>query len=206
VGDVEVVFDVGANCGAASVYFARHYPTAEVHAFEPGSEPRARLDRNAAVCPNVVVHPFGLHSVDQSVRLYKGDGDTGLGSVFRRSVNLDESEPVELQAAGPWATRSGIDHIDVLKIDVEGCEVDVLESLASFLPTVKALYVEYDSRHARKRIDDIVEATHDMYKGLVFLDQGECLYLRKDIARLGTSKEYLGVLWRAHQAAHDRAQ
>jgi len=45
VDDVQVVFDVGANCGATSVHLARHYPDAEIHAFEPGSEARAILER-----------------------------------------------------------------------------------------------------------------------------------------------------------------
>ncbi|MET0902827.1 MAG: hypothetical protein ABWZ52_06285, partial [Acidimicrobiales bacterium] len=31
VPDVRVVFDVGANCGAATVHFARHYPDAAIH-------------------------------------------------------------------------------------------------------------------------------------------------------------------------------
>src|SRR5665213_2432569 len=144
VEDARVVFDVGANCGATTVYLARHYPGAQIHSFEPGREARAYLERNVEAHPNVRVHPIGLHSADQVVPLYKGNGDTILGSVFRRDINLDESEPVELRAAGPWVAAQGIERIDVLKIDVEGCEVDVLESLAGLLPTVKVLYIEYD--------------------------------------------------------------
>lgn len=196
VDDVRVVFDVGANCGATTVHFARHYPNAEIHSFEPGTEPRAILERNAAHYPNVQVHPIGLTSVDQSARLYKGDGDTGMASVFRRSVNLDESEPIELRSAAGWAAEHGIDRIDVLKVDVEGCEVDVIESLIGLLPTVKALYLEYDSRTSRRTLDRLLAPTHDLYTGFVFLDQGECLYLRKDFADLDAAVEHYGERWR----------
>jgi len=196
VDDVQVVFDVGGNCGATTVHLARHYPGAEVHTFEPGSEPRAILERNAAQYPNVHVHPIGLSSVDQTVPLYRGDGDTGMGSVFRRSVNLDESEPVELRAAGAWAAAHDIDRIDVLKVDVEGCEVDVLESLAGLLPTVKVLYLEYDSRQSRRTLDRLLAPTHELYTGLAFLDQGECVYLRKDLADLDAANEHLQARWR----------
>lgn len=196
VEDVQVVLDAGANCGATTVHFARHYPDADVHSFEPGSEPRAILERNAAHYPNVSVHPFGLHSTDQVVPLYKGDGDTGLGSVFSRAVNLEESEPVELRSAGGWAVEQGIKRIDVLKVDVEGCEVPVLESLTSLLPTVKVLYVEYDSRQALRDIDHMLEATHELYMGLLFLDQGECIYLRKDLADLESATLHLRHLVR----------
>jgi FkbM family methyltransferase len=197
VDDVRIVFDVGANCGAASVHFGRHYPNAEVHSFEPGSTPRAFLERNATRYANVQVHPIGLHSVDQVVPLYKGDGDTGFGSVFRRSVNLEESEPVQLRAGGAWAAEHGIGRIDVLKVDVEGCEIDVLESLAGLLPTVKVLYVEYDSRQARRDIDRMLDETHEIYRGLLLLDQGECIYLRKDLAGLDAATECLRELLQA---------
>ena len=194
VGDVRVVLDVGANCGAATVLFARHYPDAAIHAFEPGSEPRAILERNAAAYPNVHVHPFGLHSVDQVVPLYKGDVDTGLGSVFRRDNNLDESEPVQLRAGGVWAVEQGIERVDLLKVDVEGCEVDVLRSFADLLPGVKVVYAEYDSRAARREIERMLAGSHDLYTGVVFLDQGELMYLRSDLAALDAAREHLQEL------------
>ena len=191
VNDVQVVFDVGANCGATTAYFARHYPHAKFHSFEPGSEARAILERNAAPYANVEIHPIGLYSSDCKAPLYKGRGDTILGSLIRRPVNVDESELVELRAGGPWAQANGIDRIDVLKVDVEGCEVDVLQSLSGLLPTVKALYVEYDSRDVRTAIAHIVEPTHELYVGALFLDQGECIYLRKDLADLEVATEHL---------------
>lgn len=179
---VTTVFDVGANCGAASVHLARQYPGATVHAFEPGAEQRAYLERNVAALPNVQVHPIGLHQVDDEVPLYRGDEDSITSSIHQRSVNVEANEQVVLRAAGPWAAEHGIDAIDVRKLDVEGCEVDVLTSLAPLLPTVKLLYVEYDSRLARRQIDDLLRATHDFYFGMFLaLDQGECIYLRRDL-------------------------
>jgi FkbM family methyltransferase len=191
VGDVRVVFDVGANCGAASVHFARHHPAAVVHAFEPGREARSFLERNVASLPNVRVQPFGLYSDDRQARLYRGDDDLGKASVFRRHVNLDESEPVELRAGGSWAAGQGIERIDILKVDVEGCEVEVLEGLAGLLPTVKVLFVEYDSRQARKALGRWLDATHELYIGNMFLDQGECTYLRADLAELEAATNQL---------------
>lgn len=191
VDDVRVVFDVGANCGAASVHFARHHPGAIVHAFEPGREARSYLERNVASLPNVRVHPIGLHSVDGEARLWAGDGDLGMASVIRRPVNLDRSEPVQLRAAGPWAAEAGIDRIDILKVDVEGCEAEVLGSLGELLATVKVIFVEYDSRTARREIARLLDPTHELYAGKLFLDQGECTYLRADLAELPAAIEHL---------------
>lgn len=204
VDDVRVVFDVGANCGATSVYLARHYSHAAIHSFEPGSEPRAILERNATHYSNITVHPIGLGAVDGVVPLYKGDGDSGMGSVFRRSVNCDESEPVQIRAGAEWAAERGIGRIDVLKVDVEGSEINVLEGLLGLLPTVQVLYLEYDSRQSRRIVDTMLGPTHELYTGLVFLDQGECIYLRKDLADLESATAHLMARWRGSASTADQ--
>jgi hypothetical protein len=152
---VRVVFDVGANCGAASVHFARHYPDAEVHAFEPGSDARGFLQRNVARYANVHVHEISLDAINQ------------------------------------WTAEHSIERIDVLKLAVARAEVFVLESLAALLPTVKLLYVEYGSRQIRRDVARLVDPTHELYAGVMFLDQGECVYLGRDLVDLGAAVDHL---------------
>lgn len=181
--DVRVILDVGANCGATSVDLARRHPDAVVHAFEPGAEARSYLLRNAAEHPNVVVHPFGLHSADGEATLYLHETDLGQASVLPPAGGAAVTETVALRSAAGWLDEAGIDRVDILKVDVEGVEVEVLESLAPVLPEVQVLYVEYDSRSARRRIDALLAPTHELYLAvLMALDQGECLYVRADLA------------------------
>lgn len=201
IGDVEVVLDAGANCGAASIYFAHHCPDARIHAFEPGFEQRAILDRNTADYPNVSVHPFGLFSEDRAALLYRGRGDTGHSSVFPSDRNVEVGDEVALRSAGAWVAEQGIGRIDLLKVDVEGCEVEVLSSLASLLPAVKALYVEYDLRRNRRDIDALVRETHELYIGRVLLDQGELVYLRADLAEITAATDFQAELLRRSFAA-----
>ena len=182
VDDVRVVFDVGANCGAAAVYFAAAYPGAQIHAFEPAAEPFRRLGRNAARSPNIATHNVGLHSHDQRVPLYAGAIDSVTGSIYARDTkNATTSETVTLRSFSGWLDEHGISEIDVLKVDVEGSEVDVLESLGDRLRAVKVVYVEYDSSDARRQIDRLFEGTHELCFGEMFLTQGEAIYVSKDI-------------------------
>ena len=182
VDDIRTVWDVGANCGATTVHLARHHRDATIHAFEPGATQRAYLERNTAAYDNVQVHPIGLHREDQSVPLYGGTDDTITASIFQRSVNVEASEQVELRDALGWAREHGIDRIDLMKLDVEGCEVEVLESLAPLLGDLKVLYVEYDSRYARRRIDDLLRDTHELFFGMFMsLDQGDGIYVNKSL-------------------------
>lgn len=196
-GDVRTIWDAGANIGATSAFFAHAYPGATVHAFEPASRTRALLTANVAGYPNVEVHPYGLYDVDTELELYEGD-ESILASVHRRSVNADASERVPLRAAGGVAAALDVP-IDLLKVDVEGCEVHVLESLGpERLGQVQVLYVEYDDRAARRRIEDLVRETHELYFGsLLALDQGEVIYVRNDLAEQPEASEHLVELLRA---------
>jgi FkbM family methyltransferase len=195
IDDVDVVLDAGGNCGAAAVHFARAYPDATIHTCEPGSQQRAILQRNAADRPNITIHPIALHSKDGEMPLYQGDHDSGQSSLTRSEFATESFETAVVRDAGTWAAELGLDHIDVMKLDVEGCEVDVLESLRSLLPTVKILYVEYDSRAARREIDAILADTHELYAGKIFLDQGEVVYLSKEQADRPVVTDHLRALF-----------
>jgi FkbM family methyltransferase len=188
---VRTIVDVGANCGAASVYFAQRHPDAMVHSLEPGSRQRAVLERNVASYSNVRVHPIGLHAVDQLLPLYFGDGDSGMSSVIRSEWNTEEHEVVTLRNAATWAAENAITAIDLLKVDVEGVEVEVLEAMSTYVPTVKVLYVEYDSRAARRSIAKLLEPTHELFIGKLFLDQGEITYIRRDLAEAPSATAWL---------------
>ena len=192
------------GAAAATVHLARAYPSAQVHAFEPASEPRAHLEHNVATLDRVTVHPFGLADRDASVQLYQGTDDSITGSVHQRSVNTAHSEIVDLRDAGDWARSQGLARIDVMKLDVEGCEVEVLESLKDLIPTIQVLYVEYDSRQARRRIDDLLRDTHELYLAMMMaLDQGECIYLRKDLAEAIDAEAELRKIFAAPPVSPD---
>ena len=201
IGEVRTVVDAGATVGAASVYFAHHHPDAAVHAVEPARAALDYLERNVAGLPNVRVHPVGLADADADAVLFHHPTDLGQSSLVDAGDDAG-SESVSVRAAGAWAAEAGIDAIDVLKIDVEGLEVAVLESLGDLVAGVKALYVEYDDRAARRRIEELLAPTHELYLGMVFLDQGECTYLRSDlVVDRAPAREHLRSLLAARMAA-----
>ena len=201
VDDVRIIWDAGANCGATTVHFAHLYPDATIHSFEPGAQQRAILERNVASLTNVQVHPVGLFDVDRTAALYEGDEDSITSSILRRGVNTDRSENVDLRAAGPWAASHGITAIDILKLDVEGCETEVLSSLEPLLADLKVLYVEYDSRQARRLIDDLLRDTHQLYLGMFMaLDQGECIYLSNELADHPLAQPHLLAMFKGLEA------
>jgi FkbM family methyltransferase len=180
VSGVKTVVDIGANVGAASVYLATAYPEAQVYALEPGSSPLSLLRQNVSSLHNVTVLPFGLHSSEKTLTLFHGKIDTVESSVSPSLRTTSESEPIQLLGASQFLSSHGIDKVDVMKIDTEGCEVPILRSLEKYLPEVKVLYVEYHSERDRRLIDGILAKTHVLWRGHVNLAyRGEFCYLQR---------------------------
>jgi len=55
------------------------------------------------------------------------------------------------------AAERGWQHISILKIDTEGCEVPILTELLPAVPSIDFMYCEYHSEADRRTIDDLVK-------------------------------------------------
>jgi FkbM family methyltransferase len=116
------VVDVGANIGWFSLVAAKR--AKQVHAFEPEPMSYGLLQKSidANEFDNIVAHPFCVSDHDGVETLYLSDSrNKGINSIVRKiapmgipvsSVTLDTLFPTE--------------HIDLLKLDVEGAESKVL--------------------------------------------------------------------------------
>jgi FkbM family methyltransferase len=182
VGEVKTILDIGANIGAASVWLATTYPRATVYALEPGSKQFGLLQQNAAPLNNVRLFPFGLFASAKSVPLYSGRNDSVESSVFATGRTSNECENIELRAAVEFLKDQAIDDIDILKLDTEGCEVHILQSMQAYLPAVKLIYVEYHSDRDRRLIDQLLAESHVLWRAhSALVHRGEFCYLRRDL-------------------------
>src|SRR6185295_8952682 len=125
-----VVFDVGANNGDWSATVLKTNKLAKIHAFEPQRSLAAHI---AATYPEIAVNNLAVgesagelglydyadHPGSQHASLLKGVIDTIHGGTPRVTkvavVTLDD-----------YCREHRVDHIDFLKIDVEGFELAVL--------------------------------------------------------------------------------
>ena len=74
----------------------------------------------------------------------------------------------------------GVESVDILKVDTEGCEMPILRSLAGLLPRVGVVYVEYHDDDARLDIDRLLGATHLLCQGRVLAPhRGEFCYVAR---------------------------
>jgi FkbM family methyltransferase len=131
------VFDVGANVGELTLLFSRFAgASGGVHAFEPTGRGFERLSAvcRAASLDNVRLNRLALAEEEGPVRLHVYD-DAHLSWTTRAerpledygiSVKPQATEEAPATTLDLYCERNGVAEIDLLKIDVEGAELQVL--------------------------------------------------------------------------------
>jgi FkbM family methyltransferase len=147
----------------------------------PVPEPFHLLEQNTRwaggriQCRNV-----GLSNQDARLPMFRGAVDSVTNSVHPNAETSRESFEIEVRDAGSALVEAGITRIDILKVDTEGCEVVIFESLKGFLPEVMVIYLEYHSEEDRLTLDQLLSPTHLLAKGAINgLHRGELCYVSR---------------------------
>lgn len=135
MGARPVILDVGANIGMASLYFKKQYPECQLEAFEPDPRLASLFKRNlSSFGYSVQLHEAAVSDHDGLMKFKAHEGDGG---------RLSSEGDVDVKVC---RLRDFLDRkVDLLKIDIEGAELDVLNDCADRLHNVSRLFVEYHS-------------------------------------------------------------
>ncbi|MCB9830864.1 MAG: FkbM family methyltransferase [Planctomycetes bacterium] len=125
------IVDAGANIGLASLWFKARCPEARIAAFEPDADNADLARRNLAGHAGCAVHEIALDRVTGRASLHRGDHDA-VHSLVDDSAQAGSVE-VETRTLADFMASSGESRIDVLKLDVEGAELRVLEGMGDWL-------------------------------------------------------------------------
>ena len=144
----EVLFDVGANVGEYSKMLRKYFPKGEIHAFEPSGHTYKILTRNCKN-DNILLNNFGLGEKDDYAVPYTNEKGSGLASLYKRDIEqyglkLDQKESVKLERLDDYCTDNGIDHIFLLKIDVEGNEMSILNNSMNMINRKCIDYIQFE--------------------------------------------------------------
>ena len=133
--DKPLILDCGAHIGMSVVFFKQLFPAARIVAFEPDKENFYLLSENAK--------QFSDITLQQKAVWIHNDG-----VVFEETGDM--SSHIDTNAK---ATKGGIPSarlydyldqpVDMLKVDIEGAELDVLWDCKDRLHNVKNLFVEF---------------------------------------------------------------
>lgn len=145
----KTIVDVGANRGQFALFARNLNPEASIHAFEPLEAPRAVLAGLFAKDPLVKVQPFAIGSSDHDTTIFvtaKDDSSSLLPvAASQEQIFGTVSSSVQNVAVRRLASclpAAEIKQPSLLKIDVQGFELEVLVGSEELLPLFSAVYIE----------------------------------------------------------------
>lgn len=168
-----VIVDAGANVGYSVLRFFLEYPDAKIIAIEPDADNLTQLAKNTAGYRNLAVEPHALWTCKAELKILNPEEGS---NAFR--VSEEPGGPITSLSVGDIIERHSLDRIDLLKMDIEGSEVEVFSDCGSWLPKVDALLVETHDRIKPGCTDAVRSAVagHMTFQGHV----NEYEYYRRD--------------------------
>ncbi len=158
-----VVVDVGANIGTTVLPLAVKFPKAKFYAIEPHPLPASRFIKNCELnqINNVTLISTAIGSDDKLAQIYSCPNNSGGHRLtgFKGREDIEKLakasfEPiiVPVKSLNSILSNFEIEHCDLLKIDTEGYEFFVLESLGDRLHpnSIKYIITEYGPEALRK--------------------------------------------------------
>ena len=150
--DSPVILEAGACDGSDTVTFAKYWPNATIHAFEPVPELFAEAERRTSHLPQVKRYPMALSERTGPATMHVSEGGNrgDSSSLLAPAEHLEEypditfarSINVQTVTIDDWVRIEGIDRIDFMWLDMQGMELPTLKTAGPVLGTTKAICME----------------------------------------------------------------
>lgn len=130
----EIILDCGANIGFVSFQFRKKFPHSVIHAFEPNPDV-FRQASNTMSSNNVQYHNVGVGSSEGEIVFYKNK-NTGTSSFLtpndfhsKHMARKYEQLNVPVIRLSQFLSEHELANVSILKLDIEGFELEVLKDL-----------------------------------------------------------------------------
>ena len=156
--DQPIIFDGGANAGLFTLWADQKWKNARIYAYEPvGYNYEVAKSNIEKYAPSQIVYKKALSTCVGKAALNIGV-HPGSSSLIKTEIGSSQQQEVETTTLTEEMDLHDIHYVDLLKLDVEGSEIDILRG--ANLARVGFIAMEYHYRDGGKLIDDILERTH----------------------------------------------
>lgn len=190
----QLIFDVGAHHGDVTAAYLAAFPSANVQAFEPAAGSYGILQRRFADEPRVMTHRQAM-AATAGQQLMNINSDSATNSLLRGAAGVESVQTISQQAVQCVRLDDLDECPDILKLDVQGSELDAIaggeQSLHSGRIQLVFAEVWFNQdyvgaplfHHLATRLDDLGYYLHGLYD-LKHLDNGrlwfgDALFVRK---------------------------
>jgi len=148
--EVKTIIDIGANKGQFSLIAKKFFPNASIFAFEPLARPFQKFLKIFNTIENVKIYKYAIGPFDDEVTMNisnREDSSSILeighlqNKIFPGTSKINE-EKVYISPIDKLLETSNIHNPSLLKIDVQGYELEVLKGCKSILDKIDYIYCE----------------------------------------------------------------
>ena len=136
------IFDIGANKGQFLQLILDNIAVDDfsIHCFEPGKETFKTLSESARKDTRITLNNIGLGRNTGEAILHFDNPGSGLASLTKRrlehfGIDFNNSEKVEINTIDNYCSENAIDRIHLLKLDIEGHELDAFSGARRMFET-----------------------------------------------------------------------
>jgi FkbM family methyltransferase len=166
-----VIYDIGANVGTWTLLAKAIFPEVEIHAFEPLPAHAERFKLVAENLANVHLHlvALGSNRTRANLRVTNFSDASSLlelTEIGKHQWNLAQiaEVPVPVERLDDWITQHQLSPPELLKLDVQGGELEVLRGAKQSLIKTKAILAEVSFKefyYGQCQFDEVVSFLAD---------------------------------------------
>ena len=155
-----VFFDVGANAGSYTRQILLRNPHAIGHVFEPSPKCFELLKEEFGSRRNIYLQNVAVSSSSGEAYLHYEQEGSEWASLYKRDISeygpfsMDKSSKVKKITLEEYIEQANLTHVDLIKIDVEGHELEALKGMGRYLSPdfVDCIQFEYGDCSLDSRI------------------------------------------------------
>ena len=155
INSTDTIIDVGTNMGSTLMNFANLTTlSGEVHGFEPDSVNYKRCCENIKLnnFKNITLNNIGLgDKAGKFTMIINTPSNRGENRISATSIN-NNKETIEVITLDKYVSEKKLNKVNLIKIDVEGFELNVLKGAINVLKQFKPLlFIELDDNNLKEQ-------------------------------------------------------
>jgi FkbM family methyltransferase len=148
------ILDIGANVGDWTASAIKAFPQSRIFCFEPNPPVYQELSNRVANAKGVTALPLAIGMTTGAATLNVQSGPHSGVSSLTKFAHHDSQVEVRATRGDEWLASAGLDHIDFMKLDVEGYELPAMKSFSSAFSQgqVEVVQIEFAGPNPHERI------------------------------------------------------
>jgi FkbM family methyltransferase len=194
---VKTVFDVGANVGSWAEEVVRRCPHLDsLSCFEPSEVAAVRTEAAIGDDPRVRVVRAAVSDTEGTMLFHERPDASQTSSLISRDDQSGTGRAVRVVTIDQEMERLSLDHLDLLKIDVEGYDLHALRGAQAALKRQAIAFVQFEYNQPWMYAGSTLQAAGRLldecgYELFLLNSSGLC---RCDVGRLGELFAYLNFV------------